>query len=253
MSITRRFTVLEKTLKMLAGAISIPLAPLLTQSVKQNHALVVTRFGKVDRIASAGLRWIPVGDSGSHFVFLGTQTHTFPVLTLNEKNGTPLHVKGFVNYRITDAERYVTVANGKIAVFVNLVESAVREGLRKYPFIGATEGVLDIRGHSDDICHKILTDGGLNTTVAVYGITIDAIKLTEVTYAPEIAQQMLLRQQAEATIAAREAIVTGALGIVQSTVAKLPELSAGAREQMISNLMVTLTSRTEVTPTLPLR
>ena len=50
--------------------------------------------------------------------------------------------------------------------------------------------------------------------LAKAGVEVDEARLTHLAYAPEIAQAMLRRQQAEAVIAARQKIVEGAVGMV---------------------------------------
>lgn len=70
------------------------------------------------------------------------------------------------------------------------------------------------------------------------------VRLNDLTYAPEIAQAMLMRQQAMALIDARKTIVEGAVEIVQDAVARLDhaglQLSPGAHDALVSNLLVVI-------------
>jgi len=71
--------------------------------------------------------------------------------------------------------------------------------------------------------------------------------------APEIAQAMLRRQQAEAIIAARQKIVQGAVGMVDQALVQLSEknvveLDEERKASMVSNLMVVLCGESQVTP-----
>jgi enoyl-CoA hydratase/carnithine racemase len=64
-------------------------------------------------------------------------------------------------------------------------------------------------------------------------------------YAPEIAQAMLRRQQANAVVAARSRIVEGAAGMVEMALNRLTENGVVALDEerkaaMVSNLMVVL-------------
>ena len=52
---------------------------------------------------------------------------------------------------------------------------------------------------------------------------VDEARLTHLAYAPEIAQAMLRRQQAEAVIAARQKIVHGAVSMVDMALSELAE------------------------------
>jgi len=85
------------------------------------------------------------------------------------------------------------------------------------------------------------------------GITVDEARLTHLAYAPEIAQAMLRRQQAEAVIAARQKIVHGAVSMVHMALTELAEkrvveLDDERRAAMVSNLMVVLCGESEVHP-----
>ena len=82
---------------------------------------------------------------------------------------------------------------------------------------------------------------------------MDEARLTHLAYAPEIAQAMLRRQQAEAVIEAREKIVHGAVSMVDMALRELAlkevvHLDDERRAAMVSNLMVVLCGEAEVHP-----
>jgi hypothetical protein len=77
--------------------------------------------------------------------------------------------------------------------------------------------------------------------------------LTHLAYAPEIAQAMLRRQQAEAVIAARKMIVHGAVSMVSMALKELSDqnivqLDEERKASMVSNLLVVLCGEAEVHP-----
>ena len=85
------------------------------------------------------------------------------------------------------------------------------------------------------------------------GVAIEEARLTHLAYAPEIAQAMLRRQQAEAIISARKKIVLGAVSMVESAITDLAaggvvELDAERRAAMVSNLMVVLCGERDTQP-----
>jgi len=74
-------------------------------------------------------------------------------------------------------------------------------------------------------------------------------------YAPEIANAMLRRQQAEAVIAARKKIVHGAVSMVEMALSGLKEneivdMNEDQKAAMVSNLLVVLCSENETQPIL---
>ncbi len=85
------------------------------------------------------------------------------------------------------------------------------------------------------------------------GVRVEEARLTHLAYAPEIAQVMLRRQQAEAVIAARQKIVQGAVSMVQMALREIAEqhvviLNEERKAAMVSNLLVVLCSESETQP-----
>ncbi len=82
---------------------------------------------------------------------------------------------------------------------------------------------------------------------------VEEARLTHLAYAPEIAQAMLRRQQAEAVIAARRMIVHGAVSMVEMALQDLTDrkvltLDDERKAAMVSNLLVVLCGESEVHP-----
>ena len=85
------------------------------------------------------------------------------------------------------------------------------------------------------------------------GIQIIDVRITHLSYAPEIASAMLQRQQAAAIIDARQKIVEGAVSMVQMALDKLSEnqiveLDEERKAAMVSNLLVVLCGNKDVQP-----
>jgi hypothetical protein len=82
---------------------------------------------------------------------------------------------------------------------------------------------------------------------------VEDAKLSHLAYAPEIAQVMLRRQQAEAIISARHKIVHGAVSMVEAALKGLSEraiveLDDERKAAMVSNLLVVLCSDKDTQP-----
>jgi predicted nucleic acid-binding protein len=88
------------------------------------------------------------------------------------------------------------------------------------------------------------------------GIDVVEARIVNLSYSSEIAAAMLKRQQAVALLAAREAIVEGAVGIVDKAMEQLKEkgyeLDEDRRGTLAGNLLVVLASDREVSPVMPL-
>ena len=89
--------------------------------------------------------------------------------------------------------------------------------------------------------------------LAKAGVEVVEARISHLAYAPEIANAMLRRQQAEAIIAARQKIVHGAVSMVQMALAELSakkvvDLDDERKAAMVSNLMTVLCADSDVQP-----
>ncbi|MFQ7063737.1 MAG: SPFH domain-containing protein, partial [[Clostridium] leptum] len=112
-------------------------------------------------------------------------------------------------------------------------------------------GEKSLRGSSQEVADMMKQD--LQARVDVAGIEIMDVRITNLTYAPEIAAAMLQRQQAEAVIAARQKIVEGAVGMVEMALNHLSEngvveLDEERKAAMVSNLLVVLCGNRDAQP-----
>ena len=85
------------------------------------------------------------------------------------------------------------------------------------------------------------------------GLEVIEARIAYLAYAPEIAQAMLRRQQATATVAARHKIVEGAVGMVESALELISQkdiitLDEERKAAMVSNLLVVLCGDNPVEP-----
>ena len=120
-----------------------------------------------------------------------------------------------------------------------------------YCYDGGEENEITLRSNVDEVSKALRVE--LEERLAKAGVRVDEARLTHLAYAPEIAQVMLRRQQAEAVIAARQKIVQGAVSMVDLALKELAEkevvqLDGERRAAMVSNLMVVLCSESEVHP-----
>ena len=101
----------------------------------------------------------------------------------------------------------------------------------------------ELRSHASEISAHLEKE--LAERLNDAGVTVLDARISHLAYAPEIAQAMLQRQQANAIIAARTRIVAGAVGMVEMALAELQkngvvELDEERKAQMVGNLLVVL-------------
>jgi len=120
-----------------------------------------------------------------------------------------------------------------------------------HPYDHAEHGENSLRGATDVVSAEIATEVAARVVIA--GVEVVEARISNLAYAPEIAQAMLQRQQAGAIIAARERIVDGAVGMVEQALARLEQddivvLDDERKAAMVSNLLVVLCGESRATP-----
>jgi regulator of protease activity HflC (stomatin/prohibitin superfamily) len=177
-------------------------------------------------------------------------------LKVNDKRGNPVDIAAVVVWRVEDTAKAVFDVDDYESYVATQSETAVRHLASTYPYdsgetFADTPDETTLRGNVDEVSEALRVE--LGERLAQAGVTVEQARLTHLAYAPEIAQAMLRRQQAEAVIAARRKIVTGAVSMVEmalndftahGTVAFDDERKAA----MVSNLMVVLCGESQVTP-----
>jgi hypothetical protein len=213
----------------LSGLISVPAAT----------SCAIFRFGKLDCVISRpGLTWIaPFYERVE--MFTGTQTHKMDELHLVDAVGNPILVRALLEFAVEDPAALYIATNASLSVLFNQAEQVVREACTRFPLLG--EKGADIRSLTHELGAQMLSE--LQPDASVFGVQVQRIVIVEARYAPNIAAQMLMKQQAVALIGARKEIVQGALNVVRDTLTQFPDLSDAAKERLIGNLLVTLTAQ----------
>ena len=172
-------------------------------------------------------------------------------LKVNDKRGNPIEIAAVIVWKVQDTAQAVFDVDD----FENYVrvqsESALRHLASAYAYDHGEENEVTLRSGVDEVSQALKKE--LQVRLDKAGVLIEEARLTHLAYAPEIAQAMLRRQQAEAVIAARQKIVHGAVSMVDMALKELAEkrvveLDDERRAAMVSNLMVVLCGEAEVHP-----
>ena len=96
----------------------------------------------------------------------------------------------------------------------------------------------------------------LQDRLAHAGVKVIAFNMTDLSYAPEIAQAMLVRQQAEAMVKARRLIVKGAVDISEDAIQQLDDkgvkMSESEKTKIVTNLLTVICGESGAQPTVQL-
>jgi regulator of protease activity HflC (stomatin/prohibitin superfamily) len=221
--------------------------------VNPREEIVVLRFGKfVTTLKTQGIRWIhPVGRA-LHRISTRDTTHDIATTTVVEKNGNPIEISAVVLYRVEDTYKAALHVENYREFIADQAGAVVKRVASQFPYETADDAKACLKKESDVVTNAFVAE--LQEAVNAAGIRVLNVRLNDLTYAPEIAQAMLMRQQAMALIDARKTIVEGAVEIVKDAVERLQaaglEVDELKRDELVSNLLVVICSGERAQPVL---
>ena len=216
-----------------------------------NEAALLTLFGSYSGTCKDSGFWWTNPFMAKRKLSLRSRNLESSKLKVNEKQGNPIEIAVVVVWRIDDtAQACFDVENFEEYVRIQS-ESAVRHLANSYAYDHGEEHEITLRSGFDEVSAALCKE--LQERLSKAGVHVEEARLTHLAYAPEIAQAMLRRQQAEAVIAARTKIVHGAVSMVQMALNELSEknivvLDEERKASMVSNLLVVLCGEAEVHP-----
>ncbi|GAB2513105.1 SPFH domain-containing protein [Lysobacter humi (ex Lee et al. 2017)] len=211
--------------------------------LEPNQAAVLSLFGKyVGTDRTDGLRWNNPFYSKKK-VSLRVRNFESGKLKVNELDGSPIEIASVIVWQVNDSAEAVFNVDDYESFVQIQAESALRAMATSYPYDQHEDGQLALRSHAAEISQHLAQE--LAERLADAGVHVLDARISHLAYAPEIAHAMLQRQQANAVIAARTRIVSGAVGMVEMALAELQkngvvQLDEERKAQMVSNLLVVL-------------
>ena len=267
------------------GCIVFPILAAGLKVVNPNEALVLTLFGKYyGTIKKAGFHFVNPFSTGfnptaksaleeiagelteskkkgaakkapavSKKVSTKTMTLNNAQQKVNDVQGNPIIIGSVVIWKVADPTKAVFNVENYFDYLSTQCDSTIRNTARLYPYdsIEGDDSEMTLRGSSLEIAEKLKAE--LQNKTADAGIEILEVRITHLAYSEEIAAAMLKRQQAAATIAAREQIVEGAVGMVHMALDRLEQddlivLDDERKAAMVSNLLVVLCGDKDAQP-----
>ncbi|WP_347957645.1 SPFH domain-containing protein [Gordonia aichiensis] len=210
--------------------------------VSPNEAKVLQFFGRyVGSVSEAGFYLVtPLTDRRT--ISLRIRNFETQKLKVNDADGNPVEIAAVVVYRVVDSFKAAFAVDDYEEYVAIQSEAAVRHLATAYPYDSHETNTVSLRDGAT-IAEEMTVELRERTQMA--GIEIIEARITHLAYAPEIAQAMLVRQQAAQVVAARQQIVEGAVGMVGLALDRLAEqgvveLDEERRAAMVSNLLVVL-------------
>jgi regulator of protease activity HflC (stomatin/prohibitin superfamily) len=219
--------------------------------VQPGETKVVRFFGSyMGTVRRTGLSWImPLADRRN----VSTRVRNFETnhLKVNDADGNPVEIAAIVVWQVADTSRALYAVDDYLNFVRVQAEAALRHVATTHPYDNPADDGLSLRGSTDIVAGELAVE--MAERVVIAGVEIVEVRISHLAYAPEIAQAMLRRQQANAVVAARSRIVDGAVGMVELALQRLSErnvveLDEERKASMVSNLMVVLCSDQPASP-----
>jgi hypothetical protein len=219
--------------------------------VQPNQARVMTFLGSyVGTINSVGFSWT------NPFVLkraisLRMRNFNSERLKVNDAAGNPIEIAAVIVWKVIDTAKAVFDVDHYEQFVAIQSETAIRSLANHYAYDVDDHREVSLRGTPDEVAETLKTE--LHKRLGTAGVEVLEARISHLAYAPEIAQAMLRRQQAQAIIAARQKIVDGAVGMVEMALKRLAEenlvtLDEERKATMVNNLLVVLVSEQATQP-----
>lgn len=219
--------------------------------VHPNQAAVLQLFGRyVGTDLNNGLRWSNPLYSKQK-VSLRVRNFESSKMKVNDSAGNPVEIAAVVVWKVVDsAEAVFEVDNYENFVSIQS-ESAIRHLASSYAYDAGNDDAISLRSSTDEVTELLKTE--IQARLNKAGVQVLEARISHLAYAAEIASAMLQRQQAAAIVAARQQIVEGAVGMVETALQRLSErhvleLDNERKAAMVSNLLVVLCGDHHVQP-----
>lgn len=219
--------------------------------VEPNQSAVLQLFGRyVGTDFNNGLRWANPFFSKQK-VSLRVRNFESSKLKVNDHAGNPVEIAAVVVWKVIDsAEAVFEVEDYENFVSIQS-EAAIRFLASSYPYEAEHEQDISLRSSGSEITDLLRNE--IQNRLQRAGVEVIEARISHLAYAPEIASAMLQRQQARAVVMARQQIVEGAVGMVETALQRLSEkevvqLDEERKAAMVSNLLVVLCGDHQVSP-----
>lgn len=207
--------------------------------------VVVLRFGKYKyTVTDGGLNYVFPFGRKLYRISSQVMTTELPRMIVVEASGNPIEVSAICSYRVREAQRSVLEVENFQAFVQSLATVVIKNVCAHYPYESTDPALACLKRESEVVRGHLVRE--LQHMLQPAGIEVLDLRLNDLAYTPEIAQSMLLRQQAMAMVDARRTLVEGAVQTTHGALVKMHEtnltMPGEALYSFASNLMLVLCS-----------
>ena len=219
--------------------------------LQPNNSAVLILFGKyIGTVKEDGFWWV---NPLTYKKKVSTRIHNFisDKIKVNDLHGNPIDIAAVIVWRVCDSARATFDVQNYEQFIAIQSETSIRGIATQYAYDSSEHDKMSLVGNQHEVAEELKKYTQSRLDIA--GIEIMETRISYLAYAPEIAQAMLRRQQAQAVVAARTKIVEGAVGMVDMALRSLSEqhiviLDEEKKATMVNNLLVALVSEVSAQP-----
>ena len=227
------------------------------KQVNEKEEYVLLNWGEyAGRLTEPGLNF--VNPCGISMIRVSTKQIIINIDTAKvlDLRGNPIVVSGVLTYHVVNSKKCALNVQNSHSFISNQALAVMKSVCARYPYQAPSadeeKDVVSLRGDTDEIKGVMVEE--LQKKVDVAGVEILSFELTDLAYSKEIAQAMLVKQQAEAMIEARMEIVSGAVDIVHNSIEQLEDrgisLSNDEVSRLATNLLIAICGDQNIQPTI---
>jgi len=219
--------------------------------VQPNEAKALVLFGTYKGTVKQDGFWWANPFFSKQAISLRVRNFETTKLKVNDNHSNPIEIGAIIVWKVTDSAEALFEVDDYVRYVAVQSESALRAVATQYPYDSHTAGELSLSTHTTEVSQAL--EKALAERLLKAGVEVVEARISHLAYAQEIAAAMLQRQQASAIIAARQKIVEGAVGMVETALELLSarsivNLDDERKAAMVSNLLVVLCSERSTQP-----
>lgn len=242
---------MEHLLSLALGFMFFPLTVLGSWVVVAPQEVKLILFwGTLNRVLTQpGLSFINLW--GRRVITISTKRQAIELhkTTVADLNGNPIIIAAICTYEVTDAVKAALSVEDYQVYIRSQAIAVLKQVASKHPYESPDGHCL--KAEAQLVGEEMVA--ALQTKVDSAGVRIIAFELSDLSYAPEIAQSMLVRQQAQALIGARRIVVEGAVEIANDAMQQLTQrgfrISEEHQAKIVGNLLAIICGEAKVQPT----
>lgn len=201
-------------------------------TINKNNVGVVEYFGKYYDTKTEGLRFNLPFAADVNQVFVGLRPLNINKSKVLDKDGNPIIVSAMLNFFVEDPIKFRYNIQDPVVFLEHQTSAVIKDIASKYSY-------NELKTETNELTTEAVKK--IQDLVEICGIKIQRMNLTDLSYAEEIAQKMLVKQQAMANIEARKMIVESSITIVDEIVKKM-DLDKETKNKVAVNLLTVLVS-----------